>query len=749
MIPLITTTEAIILGIASVIVLLALTYAARHYHISKYRKRYSAAHEALSNAINSVQSTLARLQANPHSLVSGDAKFVNGSAQQLEAARKLWTKFQSDHGNASSRRLQAETGLNQIDRRPVGLQHLRNLKKTIALLTEGLDADAPISEAGKALIQTSAAAAAELKRFEDAIAAKAQKAVALKQESTQLEVLLSEAHKRDLRHPTLQANFDKIVRLIGELEEKFSADPLDAHVKPIRYVEAKQRELGKILTAALDLHGAASSQLARANALHERVGALKSAALESCLEELPAFGSGHSFDEQGYVLQDSLDKLARLQEAMLAALQDRRILSFTKELASYMAQLERVEALIDTVLADKQSVDSAIKYVYGENSTRNDIAADKTLRKSIAESYAAQRFHEAALAADELRRHHDVRVQAREEIGKVAYPLDTVVQLMRNYKDVVSAELDHKFQLLVVDLRELGSKAKKGKADWAALTARAAELTELLVGEQADSIQRLANAEIAANVAAKEMVAVLREQFLFLDQHLAWAGLAEASSSKTAEASSVLASASIGKQDWNALRARADAANVGLLEVRAVLDPILAEHEIHRQNLETLQNQLEACAAPKAYARDICGTTFGASLICQVGKASSNVGTLSGHLHQRNYVALAAGIAESQAILKRENLETWWYCLQLMANSGVAPAVSFAMKEGFAVGEFQSWLQEKLDLSGTELYQPKQFQSSKSDDAGSLNVARRHADPPPASDYKAGKPQTTETPATS
>lgn len=749
MIPLFTTTEAIILGVASVIVLLALIYAARHYHISKYRKRYSSAHETLSNAINAVQSTLARLQANPHSLVSGDAKFVNGSAQQLEAARKLWSKFQSDYTNASDRRLQAETALNQIDRRPVGLQHLRNLKKTIALLTEGLDVDAPISDAGKALIQVSVGAAAELKRFEDAIADKAQKVNNLKQESAQLALSLGEATQRNLRHSTLQANFDKIARLIGELDEKFAADPLDAHVESVRYLEAKQRELGKILRTAMQLHGAASSQISRASLLLERVSTLKSTPLESCLSELPAFTSGHSFDEQGYVLQDSLDELARLQSAMLEALQGRRILSFTKELAAYMFKLEQVEALIDTVLSDKRSVDSAINHVYGENSTRSDIAADKTLRKSIAAAYAAQRFHEAALAADELRRHHDVRCQAREEIGKVAYPLDTVVQLMRNYKDVVSVELDHKFQLLVVDLRELGSKAKKGKADWAALTARAAELTELLVGEQVDSIQQMANAEIAANAAAKEMLAVLREQFLFLDQHLVWAGLAEASSSQTAEASSVLASASIGKQDWNALRARADAANVGLLEVRAVLDPILAEHEVHRQSLETLQNQLEACAAPKAYARVICGTTFGASLICQVGEANSNMGALSGHLHQRNYVALAAGIAESQAILRRENLETWWYCLQLMANSGVAPAVSFATKEGFAVGEFQSWLQEKLDLSGTELYQPKQFQSSKSDDAGSLNVARRHCDPPPASDYKAGKPQTTETPATS
>lgn len=740
------TTEAGVLGATAVFVLVALLYAARHYHISKYRARYSAAHESLTNAIVATQGTLARLQADTHRLVQGGVSYVNISAKQLEDSGKVWAKFLADHQSATDRRLQAETALNQIDRRPVGLQHLRNLKKTIALLTDGLHVDAPPSDAGKALLQASDAAGAELQRFEDAIAANLKTVAGLKHERDLLGLSVDAANEVGLSHSSLRANFEKINRLIGSLEDKFSVDPLEAQGKAIKYLEAKQRQLGNVLKQAMELFGAASSQVDRAKALNDRVSALKSAPLESCLEELPAFTGGHSFDEEGYVVQDALDELARLQQSMLDALKARRILSFTKELAAFMAQLEKIETLINMVLADKQAVDASIAHVYSENSTRSDIAADKTLRASIAASYKMQRFHEASLTAETLRRQHDVRVQARDEIGKVAYPLDKVVQLMRNYKDVVSADLDHKFQVLVIDLRDLGSKAKKGKADWPALIARAAELTELLVGERADSIEQLANAEIAANAAAKDMVCVLREQFAYLDQHLAWAGLADASSSQTAEASSVLASAGIGKQDWNALRARADAANVALLEVRAVLDAMLAEHEIHRQHLATLQNQLAACVAPKAYAREIGGTTFGASLVCQVGAANSYVAALEAHLHKRDYVALAAGVSEAQAILKRENLETWWYCLQIMANSGTPQAVSFAMKEGFAVGEFQNWLQEKLDLSGSELYQPKQLTA---DGDSKLNVSRYHADPPPASDYKAGKLQTSETPAAS
>lgn len=738
-----TTMEAILLGVASVIVLLGLLYAARHYYIQKYRQRYRDCHGALRNLLQCTENTIARLQADAHLLVKGDeTRFANVSAEQHKAARQTWLDFLDVYHSACERKSQAEDAFKLISSRPVALQHYRNLKKAIALLT------APVSRSGESLVASSIAAAAALQRFEDAFAANSQKLSDLKQGRDKLGLALAETSKLDLQHPSYRANFDKINRLIGELEAGYLSDPLESQAKAVRYLEAKQRVLDKVLTVAIELHAAVSSEMARASLLHDRIGVLKSTPLASCLQELPAFTSGHSFDEAGYVLQDSLNELARLLVSMQTALKGRRNLSFRQGLVSYTAQLKQTEKLIDTVLADKEAVDSAINFVYTENSTDNDIAADSHARASIAASYKAQRFHEARQAAEVLRQEHEVRCQSREEIGKVALPLETVVQLLHSNKDVVSRGLDRKFQLLVSELGELGNKAQEGKADWPVLIAQSVDLIKRLAGENGDSIFEQATAEIAAYVSAKEMVAVLEEQFSFLNEHLAWAGLAEASANQMAEASYVVASLAVGKQDWHALRSRAEAANAALLEVRALLDPILAEHEIHRQHLATFQHQIEACAAPKAYSREICGTTFGASLICQVAEANAYLPGLIALLKQRDYAALGTGLGEALAILKRENLETWWYCLQLMANSGTPCAMSFALKAGYSVGEFDAWLQERLDLSGAELYQPAQFQTCASHPKiqGSFQVVRYRPDPPPATDYKAGKPATTETP---
>ncbi|MBX9573848.1 MAG: hypothetical protein K2X77_33435 [Candidatus Obscuribacterales bacterium] len=736
-----TTMEAILLGVASVIVLLGLLYAARHYYIQKHRQRYRDCHGALRNLLQCTENTIARLQADAHLLVNGDeTRFANVSAEQHKAARQTWSDFLDVYRSACERKSQAEDAFKLISSRPVALQHYRNLKKAIALLT------APVSRSGESLVASSIAAAAALQRFEDAFAANSQKLSDLKRERDSLGVSFSEANKLDLQHPSYRANFDKINRLIDALEAGFTLDPLEGHAKAIRYLESKQRELNRILTGALRLHALVSCEMNRASRLHERIDALKRTPLTSSLQELPAFTSGHSFDEPGYVLQDSLDELARMLVYVQGALKGRRNLSFKQGLESYTAQLAQTENLIDTVLADKDAVDSAINFVYTENSTDNDIAADSEARASIAALYKAQRFHEARLAAERLRQEHEIRCRSREQIGQVALPLEMVVQCLHNNKEVISRALDRKFQLLVSELSELGSQAQEGKADWPALVAQAEALIERLAGGSIDSIYVRANSEIAKHDAAKETVAVLQEQFAFLDKHLAWAGLAEATSAPMAEASSVLASAAIGKQDWDALRERAESANAGLLEVRALLDPILAEHEVHRLSLATFQNQLEACAWPKAYAREICGKTFGASLSCQINEASAQLPGLTGNLERRNYAALAAGLGEAWSILKRENLLTWWSCLQLMANSGTPCAMSFALKAGYSVGEFDAWLQEKLDLSGAELYQPAKFQDCCKQKSGSFNVARHHADPPPASDYKAGKPATTDNP---
>ncbi|MDG4879699.1 hypothetical protein P9273_32080, partial [Mesorhizobium sp. WSM4935] len=89
------------------------------------------------------------------------------------------------------------------------------------------------------------------------------------------------------------------------------------------------------------------------------------------------------------------------------------------------------------VLADKAQVDSVIELVY-KNASEEDVEADKAQRAVIAAAYECQRFHEASLAAQTLREHHELRSQSREAIGKVAQPLEKVVRLLTSNKDLIS-----------------------------------------------------------------------------------------------------------------------------------------------------------------------------------------------------------------------------------------------------------------------------------------------------------------------
>lgn len=738
--------QIIYITIPSVIVLLGLLYVARHYHVQAYWARYEQAKKSLSASLQAVQPAYVRLHGDPHKLRYDQTKFAGFSAEQHAIASQLWTAWLNHHRDACDRITQSSEAEKEISRRYLGFQNLKLLKSTIAVLLAGDPADTPHDKAGCTLLSSSAPALAQLQRFEDAIAVNKAKMDRFKRENDALGILLVEAENLEVCHSSIKANHDKIERLCLELEQKLLLDPLDGQDAASRYLQSKQLELSNALKQALRQAEIRAKLNVRDDFLRKRVEKLQLMPLKSSLAEIRAFTAGHSFDEPGFVLQDKLDECTRQKDAMQDALNKRRGLLFSRAQVALQQELSVAEQLLEKVLADKALCDTIIETVYAD-ATAADIAADSAQRAKIATAYQAQRFNEASLAAEILRDEHALRCQSRESIGKIAQPLEAVVQLLHSYKDVVSSALDQKFQLLVIEVSELEAKAKQGKADWPALVETAARLTERLIGQSgSESIMQLARAEIASHAMAKEAIAKLKEQMAFLDQHLAWAELAESSSRQMAEATSVVAASALRKQDWNKLIARTQAADSALAVVRAAVDELLAVHATQRQTLVQFETQLSKCGAELAYEREICGKKFGSALYCQVAEAGAQLEKLNSLLSHRNYDALARELSQARGMLFRENLETWWACLQQMAASSLPCARRFAAIEGYTAGAFKRWSDEKLHICGNDLYEPAAAAACSSHkETQSYPAALRAADPPRSSDYKPASPKALDT----
>lgn len=709
--------------------------ARQHFKFDRLKKRFETLLYVLNRSLRNRHALYSELLNDSSGLNNDRCKFENHSLAQHQVARGHWARFTATFASAQSKEEKALEFQRQFSAKcwwqlpPLLERALKELgEDECKELSEKLNAEA-------------VTAASELKFFDAAFKSNDRllKTLTTQVNGAAIPSLFEELKPIGLFHPRYQEAFTKAQSQLEELRLSVQRDPIESKSEAAERLQKRTAKLMSMLRRALTMHKSLEAARSQFDQLCLRVELLRRERLSSTLTRERYFKTGYTLDEPGFEAQNPLDQSGILLELMHKALVSRRLYSFTRDYQAWSTLTARVNLLLQEIQDDKSFVDAQMKTI-DKQSSAEDRKADKAQRSKIRRLYKAQHWHAAMLEVKQLLLEHGPRVQAREQIGRLAKPLSTVHALLQAHPNVVSYELDDAFQFMTVEIAELHEQAAASKANWSALTQKAEEITLGLVGPETESLYCRANREVEAFREAGEELTKLKGRVRSLNENLgSWCGTEALSRFQELQAqiSEVIAGAAIVKQDWRQLFDRVVEANALLDELNALLETALETHKSHESQIGEFEKLLSKCLEEGAYSRVVCGTRFGAGIFIQDDELQQLLAQAKADLGLRAYESIDREIHQAQTILFRENLEAWWLSLQLMANSDVPCARSFALKEGYKAGGFDSWIQEQMQIDEKRLYVPS---SSACAHKGRIIYAQviRTDDFPVLSDYDGG-----------
>ncbi len=709
----------------------------RHEKCHKLQLRFNEKVYALSLAVNQYRSLNFELQQGPSGLNKDNCKFVNSSLEEHKIAKDAWAKFLSTYTLAVAKLKSAQDFQHEVSGVPTWWRLPTLLEIALKNLFEGECKDLPDK------LTTEATAAREaIQRFVTAQKTNDAQLCKLNNQisgnSKTIVPLFEELKLWGPTSPRYQTAVTNVQEQYLELEQSLKLDPLDPKQEAVANLGKQIAKLTALLHRALRLFISLEEMRYAVVRLETRIESMRNDQPLSTMTNVRYIQNGFTLDEPGFEVQSMLDDCRTLLGLMDKALLNRRLYSFSKYHKLCSTKTEQLKRLLAEILDDKCFVDEQMQAVK-KQSTVEDRKSDRKHWTKIRRLYKAQHWHAAMLSVKEFLLEHTPRVQAREQVGKLADSFAQVLRVLQAYPNAISFELDAAFQLITTEISCLHQQAASSKADWASLAKEAQELDFRLVGSSPESLLFRGQAEFNAYEQAQTELNKLIETVRRLDEEFAfWCGEEAANKQQEVQkqASELIEDAKIIKQDWQQLTAQI-LKNMELLEeANTLLELAKEKHRLQELQIEKLEAQLSTCQKDEAYSRVICGTKFGACIYIQDEQPQKLLAKAKASLKGRDYESMHLDLQQARARLSSENVEAWWLCLQLMANSDVACARSFALKHGYTPGGFDLWSQEKLKTDHEELYVPSSHACAHK--GGSAYPVIYPNDFPVMSDYEGG-----------
>jgi hypothetical protein len=719
----------------------------------------------LAEALSEIRSRHDALLTQLPTVLNQQFAFENSSKELYRNYTQLWANTLARYVFAQDKDNEARRLFREYKEQPWWKFSFRPLQEALATLSEGnytlsaeqipekfraaltpslSKSEEQLSELPKNISNATLAALNAVNHLKVAFKANAEKLKNFRNDFEQgkdcILVRVNQLEADGLGHPTYEANVVKLRALISDLEHAYAVDPLQAQDKAETHLRSRLSRVATLLRKAVESRNTLLELRAKSEQIHARVNKLKQDRLLSALPELVQFDSGYSFSEAGFVLQKPLDDIAHLLPTMQKNLAKRKLRNVETTQRELKKLIDEAERFVDAALADKEGSDQDLAFI-SNSSTVDDNEADAEQLAAISRDYGAQRWNAARAATARLRNQHNARLEAREQVGKLAEPMEKLLQTFQANKNVLSVDLDKAFHLIALEVQSLHQQAQCGRAEWKELGARAQEIHALLLSNKEDALMTRAQAEVAAHEQVCTELAKLKEKFQFLQNNVSSWGGAEAGSLLSAaleDSVSLFSGAERIKQDWKALSERVALTSATVKSARKLVDEAIAKHERYSRSLAELETQLQKHRSESPFKRSFCGAHFGAALYNSPTALALDMAPLKLSLEKRDYAALQREFQPLREQFLADCLEVWWFCFQSMAFSNVPAARSYAAKYGYNSGGFQAWFDQQMQCE--EFFAPAETDNSESAN-GQFNCEATFVDDdePVSSDYQSGK----------
>ncbi len=750
---------AIVLGL--IVIACSVTGYVRRRSRIQLESRYSSMHSAWTDLIRATSNVDQALRNDRNGLVNGRTVFTGQSKDALDTARKDWAYWSAQRVVAENNLKEAEELRKRFaERRWWQLSH-KPLKSAIHRLTDfSLTIDSnclaggPLQElAGLAptdsqtasrlkeeLQPNGARGRSTLEHIQGAIR-NAQNAVKRVQDTVTGQVpdtIIALKNRlgatQELPFAPYEAAFGEVNTSLEDFAARLRSDPLTDFSGAERSLVAKITTLRDSLATALELFKSLLSFRRSVQVQSDRVAELRRQPLKPGYPDaidVDAEPQLFRFAEDDEQLDAQLKVASTNVEKLTSQLCVCEFAAFERTLPAGERAVREVKRIVDTALAAKQAVDSAMNAIL-DNSTAADLAADLTDSQAVSALYAAQKWRAAQTSVALLHDLHKQRLEARAAVDNLLQKQAANVQLLKRLSHIFSPPADELSASIDSQSARLKETSQRGRTDWQALLSEVARTLESACGPQETSLSERIKREQSQYESAQQTVSSLVNR---LDDLLAksgdnWGGAvaAEILASTQAAVKEVEDLAEGRKQDWVKLQYQAEGVD---LELKPAADLIAQELSIDARAFSSL-TQLEADIAAcqnMSYRRVLNGVAYGYGLYCHTKPAQQLLESAYRAYQQRHYADAQRVADEAQVVLFNSHLDTWWLSLQMMSMSSDAAARQYAQQHGYTDYGMDAWKNMRIAETAAPIGSPIR----------ALTASQRY-NLPPSLDVNAAKP---------
>jgi hypothetical protein len=718
-----------------------------------------------SEVLTKTEGDFGWINSDPLNLVLGNPQFTGGSKTGHEQARKLWANWTAQREVVADRLRKAEaiyeqykalssfstSGYSVLEKAYNTLQvgdvsvSAAHLPVKLAPLAKVIGSQSLAVKDLPALVATTgSAAAAELKRFVDALNSAQVSTKEIERqlhadEPTSIRVLKNGLVRLGLPVEPYERRFEDIDTLAADLQRELARDPLSDQAEVIDRMTKRVDVLRRRLQRAVELHGACAQHRRTVAELKDRVAKMR--AMKVAPSDLPELRVDrfYTLDEQGFAVDEHLNNCDRLVTYLDRLLHEASMMRFTRQQSELRAAMNEVERVMQQVLSDQAEVAKQLTLLAAD-STALDSEADAPDRRAICDLYVAQRWNAASKAVSSLMVRHQQRKQAREDVNALLQATNDFARRLESYQSIASAQLDADTASLCAVAAQLVSEGRQGASDWAALVQRVRDTGLILSGPGETSLNSRLTQELALHKQATADARELEVRVKYLEGQISerWGGTraSDAFAAVRPALDEAVASAFRPKQDWIAVQAAIKDALALSQPVHEEVQAEIMRYSSMNASLKSLLEQVKRCKS-ETYTVSICDITYGAGLYCVVDEPEALAQQAAERLAERDYESAAAKLDAAAKSLYKLHLECWWLTLQMMASSDETCGRKYAQDQGYTDGKFQVWQQAKIRNASDLWYPPKVIYNVHVGKKPTIQFLRtREFDAPPVQDYE-------------